>query len=121
MGDSQWQLFGGRQLTLSAFSHFHRRCLAATHAYFPFKKRVVDTFWNRKCHLRALRLATRGLPSDTRLLVSCQQPVKGLTPRDTRKLWTSVLTLALRLRRHRCGCVCERLVLGGAPQHLFVI
>ena len=34
--------------------------------------------------------STPGLPSDLRLLVSCQQHVKSLTPCDTLELWTSV-------------------------------
>jgi hypothetical protein len=37
----------------------------------------------------------RGLPTDARLLVSCQRHVKGLTPSRTRKLWIGILDVGI--------------------------
>jgi hypothetical protein len=78
VGDCCRQLLGVRRLTLSGFSHLIVACLAIT-TLFRFEQRIVDAFWNRKMLPARASCGTHGLPSDTRLLVSCQQHVKGLT------------------------------------------
>jgi len=64
---------------------------------------------------------TRGMPSDTRPLVSCQQHVKDLTPRDTRKLWTSVLGIGITFAAFVDAVFAEQLALRRASRHSFLM
>jgi hypothetical protein len=95
MGDCSGQLLEDRRLTLSAFSHFHRRLLGRHSHLLSFEQRIVDAFWNRTMPTTRTSCGARGQPSDTRLLVSCQQRVEGLTPSPTRKLWSSMLDVGI--------------------------